>query len=126
MNKQKRIWIVVSYTLFAVFINYLGSLIAEKIEFPLYLDSILTIGVTASCGLIPGIICAVLSNLTLSLWTHSSLLFGICHISTAVLAWIVFTIEEKSRLTLGQSSSKKFLLMHSSGQDCWLPLVTAF
>ncbi len=48
--------------LIALIVNCCGAVLATKIQFPLYLDSVLTIGVTAIGGLIPGIICAVLSN----------------------------------------------------------------
>ena len=78
----------------AIGVNYLGSKVAEHISFPLYLDSLLTIGVVALCGLIPGIVCAFLSNVVLSITTHSTLLFSICHICTAITAWIVFFIDD--------------------------------
>lgn len=93
----KKIIYIFTICLFAILVNFLGSKLAEHISFPLYLDSLLTIGVVALCGLIPGIFCAFFSNVVLSISTHSTLLFSICHICTAVVAWIVFYIEENSR-----------------------------
>ena len=43
----KNILFTISILAVAVLINCIGSVIATKITFPLYLDSILTIGVTA-------------------------------------------------------------------------------
>lgn len=83
------IFIIIS-VLFSIFINYAGSVLAEVVVFPLYLDSLLTIGIASLCGLIPAIACAVLSNVVLSLFTHCSILFTVCHICTAVFAWLVF------------------------------------
>lgn len=73
-----------------IFVNYMGSVLAEVVVFPLYLDSLLTIGIASLCGLIPAIACAVMSNVVLSLFTHCSILFTVCHICTAVFAWLVF------------------------------------
>ncbi len=92
---SKKIAFIICYTLFAIGINYLGSLIAEIIVFPLYLDSILTISVAALCGLIPSLLCAFISNFILSIWTNSSILFSVCHICTALFAWCVFYAESK-------------------------------
>lgn len=91
---KKRVSLIIFYTLFAILINYLGSLLAEKIVFPLYLDSLLTISVVSICGFLPGLLCAFISNFILSLWTHSSMLFSVCHICTALFAWCVFKINK--------------------------------
>ena len=79
----------------ALVINCFGSIIATKITFPLYLDSVLTIGVTALCGLVPGLLCAILSNVILYFFDYTMLPFVSCHILTALLAWMVFAIEDK-------------------------------
>ena len=79
----------------AVLVNCIGSVIATKITFPLYLDSILTIGVTALCGLMPGLLCAVLSNGILYFFDYTMLPFMSCHIVTALLAWLVFVHADK-------------------------------
>ena len=79
----------------AVAANCLGSFIARNISLPLYLDSVLTIGVTAISGLWWGIACAVLSNVTLYLFDYSMLPFTLCHVLTAVCAWLTFRRAEK-------------------------------
>ena len=82
----------------AVLVNCIGSVIATKITFPLYLDSILTIGVTAVCGLMPGLLCAVFSNGILYFFDYTMLPFMSCHIVTSLLAWLVFVhADNKNR-----------------------------
>ena len=93
--KKKRLIFIIFYTLFAIIINFLGSLVASKIIFHLYLDSVLTISVVALCGLVPGLLCAFVSNLILSFVTHTHLLFSLCHLSTAFFAYLIFCYEEK-------------------------------
>ena len=85
----------VLFTASSIGINYLGSVLAGLIAFPLYLDSVMTIAVTALCGLIPGLICAVASNLLLYIFANTGILFMTCHISTAVIAYFVFRAERK-------------------------------
>ena len=82
----------------AVLVNCIGSVIATKITFPLYLDSILTIGVTSLCGLIPGLLCAVLSNGILYFFDYTMLPFMSCHIMTSLLAWLVFLHADRKNM----------------------------
>ena len=91
----KNIIFVICTLTIAVLVNCIGSVIATKITFPLYLDSILTIGVTALCGLMPGLLCAVLSNGILYFFDYTMLPFMSCHILTALLAWLVFVHADK-------------------------------
>lgn len=86
----------VLFTAISIGINYLGSFLAGLIAFPLYLDSVMTIAVTALCGLIPGLICAFCSNLLLSIFAHTGIFFSACHLSTALIAWLVFRTERKN------------------------------
>lgn len=65
-------------TISAVLINYFGSILVSIIVFPLYLDSLLTIAVTACCGLVPGLLCAVFSNILLTVFSSASIWFVIC------------------------------------------------
>ena len=74
----------------AVIANFFGSVLARNITLPLYLDSVLTLAVTALCGLWAGIACAVLSNGALWIFYNTSLPFTLCHVLTAVCAYIVF------------------------------------
>lgn len=89
-NKKRSVPFIIFYTLFAIVVNYCGSLLAETIFFPLYLDSLLSISVVALCGYVPGIICALGSNFLLSYFTKSTYLFSICHVMTVSFAWFVF------------------------------------
>ncbi len=86
--------------LIALIVNCCGAVLATKIQFPLYLDSVLTIGVTAIGGLIPGIICAVLSNGILFFLDYTMLPFMSCHVITSLLAWLVFVSATKKNDSL--------------------------
>lgn len=92
----RQIIFTVLFTALSIGINYLGSFLAGLISFPLYLDSIMTIAVVALCGLVPGLICAFCSNLLLYIFAHTGIFFATCHISTALIAWLVFTHERKN------------------------------
>ena len=104
----KNILVTLCVLAVALLVNCTGSVIATKITFPLYLDSVMTIGVTALCGLIPGIICAILSNGILFLFDYTMLPFMSCHILTAVLSWLVFAREDK------KNDSRSFLERNQS------------
>lgn len=91
-----RIIFTVLFTAISIGINYLGSFLAGLIAFPLYLDSVMTIAVTALCGLVPGLICAFGSNLLLSIFAHTGIFFSACHLSTALITWMVFRTERKN------------------------------
>ena len=91
----RRIIFTVLFTAVSIGINYLGSFLAGLIAFPLYLDSVMTIAVTALCGLVPGLICAFGSNLLLSIFAHTGIFFSACHLSTALIAWLIFRSERK-------------------------------
>ena len=92
----RHIIFTVLFTALSIGINYLGSFLAGLIAFPLYLDSVMTIAVTALCGLVPGLICAFCSNLLLSIFAHTGIFFSACHLSTALIAWLVFRTERKN------------------------------
>ena len=92
----RHIIFTVLFTALSIGINYLGSFLAGLIAFPLYLDSVMTIAVTALCGLVPGLICAFGSNLLLSIFAHTGIFFSACHLSTALIAWLIFRSERKN------------------------------
>lgn len=121
ISSNKIIYITI-ICIIAIFVNYIGSKLAEHISFPLYLDSLLTIGVVALCGLIPGIICAFLSNVVLSITTHSTLLFSICHICTAIVAWIVFFVDDTIANKENEIKSKKSRHFYSIDSFLWAGL----
>lgn len=115
----KRLAFIITFTLCSIGINYLGSVLAGLIAFPLYLDSVMTIAVTALCGFIPGLICAIGSNTLLYFFAHTGILFTISHISTVVVAYVFFKHEEKSKL----KNNRSFL--HSSSCFMWIGFVAA-
>lgn len=115
----KKLAFIILFTLCSIGINYLGSVLAGLIAFPLYLDSIMTIAVTALCGLIPGLICAVGSNTLLYFFAHTGILFTLSHISTVVVAHLFFKHEEKLKL----QNSRNFL--HSSSCFMWIGFIAA-
>lgn len=94
----KRVAFIILATLFAIIVNYVGSLVAEIVVFPLYLDSLLTIGLAGLCGFIPAVVCALISNIVLSIFSHCSILFSVCHICTAVFAWLLFYFQKRNVL----------------------------
>ena len=106
---SRRIIFTVLFTAVSIGINYLGDLLAGLIAFPLYLDSVMTIAVTALCGLVPGLICAVASNLLLYIFANTGIIFMPCHISTAVIAYFVFRAERKNHLKEKLLSSSSFM-----------------
>lgn len=87
---MRKILVPVILTISAVLINYFGSILASIIVFPLYLDSLLTIAVTACCGLVPGLLCAIFSNILLTVFSSASIWFVTCHLLTTLIAWYVF------------------------------------
>lgn len=95
----KRVLFIIGATVFCTCVNYAGSVIAEIVVFPLFLDSLLTIGLAALCGLVPALLCALLSNIVLSIFTHCSILFSVCHICTAVFACLVFYCAGRKSLS---------------------------
>ena len=99
MNRISLRMFTVIFTIASILINYMCSYLAGLVAFPLYLDSLLTIAVTALCGLIPGIMCAIASNALLCIFANTGILFMLCHISTAVVAHLVFYSERKKAKT---------------------------
>lgn len=77
-------------------LNYAGSLLAQKITIPLYLDSLFTIFVTAATGLWGGIACALLSSFAINLASFVSLPFMLCHVCTALFAHFTFIRYRKT------------------------------
>lgn len=74
----------------ALLVNCAGCILVSESMIPLYLDSILTIMVTATSGLWAGLLCAVLSNGILTVFDYTMLPFMSCHMLTSFLAWSVF------------------------------------
>ncbi len=105
----KRIAFVTLFTACSIGINYSGSVLADLIAFPLYLDSIMTIAVIALCGLIPGLVCAVASNALLYFFANTGILFTLSHISTVLVAYFIFRNEKNKNRRLQLYSSSSFM-----------------
>lgn len=118
-SMKQRIFTIV-FTITGISINYLCSYLAGLIAFPLYLDSLLTIAVTALCGLVPGIVCAVGSNVLLCIFANTGILFTLCHISTAVVAHLVFYFERKKATSLSKTS-----FSYSTENFMWIGFISA-
>ena len=116
---KQRIFTIV-FTITGISINYLCSYLAGLIAFPLYLDSLLTIAVTALCGLVPGIVCAVGSNVLLCIFANTGILFTLCHISTAVVAYLVFYSEREKAASLSKTS-----FSYSTENFMWIGFISA-
>ena len=87
---SKQIAAYAFFTAFAIGFNYLTSFIPRNVSVPLYLDSTMTMAVSALCGISFGIICAIISNGILFLSNSVLIPFVLCHILTAVLAGLTF------------------------------------
>ena len=112
--KPRKIIFCILFTSISIGINYLGSFLAGLIAFPLYLDSVMTIAATALCGLVPGLICAFFSNLLLYFFFFLGIFFTVCHLSTALIAWLVFRAERKKAKAPGGVSANEQLLSADS------------
>jgi len=77
------------------FLNVAINFLNLQLRFPLYLDTILTVSITLTCGLYWGIICGVLTNITGNTiigggW--EGYLFIICNASVAVITWFMMRV----------------------------------
>lgn len=114
---KTRILFCIVCVLIAVIANFFGSVLARNITLPLYLDSVLTLAVTALCGLWAGIACAVLSNGALWIFYNTSLPFTLCHILTAVCAYFTFRKYKIPKQSDRNNASGKFGMTRYSFQS---------
>ena len=124
-NVMKRRMFTVIFTIASIVINWMCSYLAGLIAFPLYLDSLLTIAVTALCGLIPGIVCAVASNVLLCIFANTGILFTLCHISTAVVAHLVFSSERKKAEPPSNQNVPYTDVFYTTENFMWIGFISA-
>lgn len=67
-------------------INFIGGQIALLLKLPVYLDSIGTILVGATCGMLPGALVGAVSNILNSITSPPTLAFGVLSIMFGLLA----------------------------------------
>ena len=122
-NKQRMVTVI--FTIASILINWMCSYLAGLIAFPLYLDSLLTIAVTALCGLVPGIVCAVASNALLCIFANTGIFFTLCHISTAVVAHLVFSSERKKAESPSNSNVPYTDVSYTTENFMWIGFISA-
>ena len=87
---MKRFLFCAACVLAGTLVNFSGSVFAQHIALPLYLDSLLTFAVVALGGLWAGIACAVFTNVALWIFCKMALPFALCHVLTALSAHCTF------------------------------------
>lgn len=125
MNRINRRMFTIMFTIASIVINCMCSYLAGLVAFPLYLDSLLTIAVTALCGLIPGIVCAIASNALLCIFANTGILFMLCHISTAVVAHLVFCSERKKAKTPSNQNIPYTDVSYTTENFMWIGFISA-
>ena len=125
MKRINRRMFTVIFTIASILINCMCSYLAGLVAFPLYLDSLLTIAVTALCGLIPGIVCAIASNALLCIFANTGILFMLCHISTAVVAHLVFYSERKKAKTPSNPNTPYTDVSYTTENFMWIGFISA-
>ena len=67
----------------------------------------MTIGVTAVCGLVPGLFCGFISNGILFLLDNVWHQFIVCHMLTAFFAWLVFYMADRKNSKISMLNKRK-------------------
>ncbi len=87
MNKKKKIdKLVLMLIPIGVAVNFIGGQIAILLKLPMYLDSIGTIVIAALCGIWPGAIIGLISNILNSISSPVTIFYAILNIAFAVMA----------------------------------------
>lgn len=85
MKKKVERSVILNYVAMfgGVFLNFALSFLLYKVELPMYFDSIGTIGVAAVCGMLPGFLVAVFTNLICSLYNPFAIYYAILSVLMA-------------------------------------------
>lgn len=122
--------LVFHFCVFAVALlaNCAGCILVSDLMIPLYLDSILTIMVTATSGLGAGLMCAVLSNGILTVFDYTMLPFMSCHMLTSFLAWGVFNYSSRRKILYKRigGAGRFTKSIHFCGRGCGARLAMPF
>ena len=117
-NVMNRRIFTITFTIASIVINCMCSYLAGLVAFPLYLDS-------ALCGLIPGIVCAIASNALLCIFANTGILFMLCHISTAVVAHLVFYSERKRAKPPSNLNTPYTDVSYTTENFMWIGFISA-
>ena len=94
INRLFRRFSVIAGIIIDVSLSYL----AQKLDLPLYLDTVGTITVTLLCGVLPGVLTAMVSNLACCLFSENALYYSIINVLIAVCTAWIFHGENRGRL----------------------------
>ena len=71
---------------------------ASKLPLPLFLDTVGTLGVAASCGVLPGMITAVLSNLLSCVYDSEAVFFGV--VNALIAMYTTYAVSKRDLFRL--------------------------
>lgn len=83
-------WNVFIFILLGIAINLIMSKVVMEIDCPLYLDTIGTILVAGECGLLPGVITALITNILAGIFSEDAMYFAIVSVLVAIAAGKMF------------------------------------
>jgi len=121
---MRKIVLLIFFSITGALLNIgCNVLFTYYIKLPLYLDTVFTVAVTLSCGLIWGTICGALSNIFSSIISFQGwggLLFALCNIAAAYITWL-FTRLFPRELNLTLSAPQIPYNFYGSGKiSKWL------
>jgi hypothetical protein len=89
--RTTRTIIVIFLCIAGALLNNVFTVVAGKLNIPLFLDTVFTVTLTLTGGLFWGALTGALTNLiynTLFYWGWEGYLFTLCNIATAVVTWL--------------------------------------
>ncbi|MCL2720599.1 MAG: hypothetical protein FWD47_04595 [Treponema sp.] len=102
------------------FLNIVICRLSGFFGFPLYLDTILTITITLTCGFFWGALCGIIGNTiyqTIWFWGWEGHLFTLCSIATAAVVFIFMKLFPRElNLTLTENKLPQVLSLHKSSR----------
>jgi len=88
---MRKIISIIVLCLTGVFLNMIIYRLFNMLGIPLYADTIATIAVTFTGGLLCGVLCGALTNIiahSINFWSWAGYLFALCNIATAFITWM--------------------------------------
>ena len=91
MKKADKIkWNTFLFISLGIAINLIMSKFVMVVDCPLYLDTIGTILVAGECGLLPGVITALITNIVAGIFSEDAMYFAIVSVLVAIAAGKMF------------------------------------